>query len=684
MLTFLLFPLLQTDAVTHTNHLANETSPYLLQHAHNPVDWYPWGKEALERAKKENLPIFLSIGYSACHWCHVMERESFENEDIAEILNTSFISIKVDREERPDLDDLYMAAVQKMTGSGGWPMSVFLTPELKPFYGGTYFPPTAKWGKPGFIDLLQGITDAWLNREDEILASADGLSQSLILSFPPAPEVHLPSKEQWKELEAGWLNAFSQTFDATWGGFGSAPKFPHAEDLRWLFAMAERADVGAAKKARDMALHTLRKMASGGMYDQIGGGFARYSVDAQWLIPHFEKMLYDQGTLLPTYLEAWRQTNDDFFRHVVEETSDYLLREMRNLGGAFFSSTDADSEGEEGKFFAWTPEELTEVLGKADGKKAAILFGVTEKGNFEHGTSALTRAGNLFTTDAIQMRQKLYNARSKRVPPATDDKILTAWNGLAIDALAQAGMQLGRKDYVQASEQAAEFLLYNLRKDEQWFRSWRNGKAQHAALLEDYAYLGRAFASLFQATGKEEWLKEAEAIGVIILRDFQDSGTAIFWDTDGKDATVIQRRKSPWDGAIPSANAATLELFSKLFAFTQKDSWKEEAMNGFSAILQMARNNPRGFTSTLRPMAWMVQEPGVAVVIGEEGADAWREAFAKPGTPFLLPVFSPKGKPDSDFGLFHSRAALNGKATLYLCHGKTCEAPTSHPEVWHR
>jgi uncharacterized protein YyaL (SSP411 family) len=685
-MSILLAPLIllfQELEPVHTNHLAQETSPYLLQHAHNPVDWYPWGPVALERAKAEKKPIFLSIGYSACHWCHVMERESFENEDIAEILNEHFISIKVDREERPDLDDFYMAAVQRMTGGGGWPMTVFLTPELKPFYGGTYFPPTAKWGKPGFIDLLRSITDAWMNRQDEIRASADGLTQALEMKFPPQPEVVLPTPKAFGELEKIWLGEFEKVFDSDWGGFGKAPKFPHAEDLRWLLSAAER--LGPKQKtAHDMVLFTLRKMASGGMYDQIGGGFARYSVDAKWLIPHFEKMLYDQGTLLPAYLEAWRQTGDGFFRGVVEETVDYLLRDMRHDGGAFFSSTDADSEGEEGKFFAWTPAQLIEILGDKDGKKAADLFGVTKAGNFEHGKSALTRSGDFSSDDAKRIRPLLYQARLKRVPPGTDDKILTAWNGLALDAIAQAGFTLGRADYIAAAESGGKFLLANLRKNGQWLRAWRNGKAQHSALLEDHAYLGRAFLSLFQATGKAVWLKEAEAIAETMVARFGDLETGVFWDSDGLDPTLIQRRKSPWDGAIPSPNSVALEVLLKLHAFTQKEVWEKRWRAGFAAVLPMCQRNPRGFSGTMRPLAWAVDEPAVAVVVGSRGADAWRLAFSRPGQGKVLPVFLAQADVNSKLGLFASRPEIDGKATLYLCRGKTCEAPNNDPQGWHR
>ncbi|MDP6850698.1 MAG: thioredoxin domain-containing protein, partial [Planctomycetota bacterium] len=444
------------------NHLAHETSPYLLQHAYNPVDWYPWGEEALALSKAQNRPIFLSIGYSACHWCHVMERESFEDDEIAEYLNEHFVCIKVDREERPDLDDLYMAAVQQMTGGGGWPMSVFLTPDLRPFFGGTYFPPRAKFGRPGFLDLIMEIKTAWETRQDEIVKAANQMGEQLAVRLPAAPDRDLPTPSKLGERELNWVTAFAKQYDATWGGFGNAPKFPHTDDLLLLLGISSR---HGSDEARRMAFHSLHKMADGGMYDQLGGGFARYSTDEKWLIPHFEKMLYDQGTLIPCYLEAWRQSDNPFFERIARESCDYLIREMQSPKGGFWSSTDADSEGEEGKFFAWTPQELVDALGEKDGAWAAIVFGVSPEGNFEHGKSALTLRGELHSKDPERfhrIRAKLYSTRSQRIAPATDDKVLCAWNGLAIHALAQAGLLFGEAKYTEAAEKAGNFLLEEL------------------------------------------------------------------------------------------------------------------------------------------------------------------------------------------------------------------------------
>jgi uncharacterized protein YyaL (SSP411 family) len=694
----MLAPLLgaQEDARPQ-NHLADQTSPYLLQHVRNPVDWWPWGPAALERAVAEDKPIFLSIGYSACHWCHVMEKESFENEEVAAFLNQHFVSIKVDREERPDLDELYMEAVQRMTGSGGWPMTVFLTPERKPFYGGTYFPPVAQHGRPGFLDLLHGVQDAWTNRRAELLAAAEEMSGMLAVDFPPAPaSKDLPSAKELRRLYEDWSEDLRAAYDPVYGGFGAAPKFPHAEYLRFLLAAAAEIGGLAGNGARDMSLHSLRKMAAGGMYDQIGGGFARYSVDKMWLIPHFEKMLYDQGTLIPAYVDAWRVSGDVFFAQIARECCDYLLREMQGPAGGFYASTDADSEGHEGRFFAWTPAQLSDVLGPERGAFAAWRYGVTEKGTFEEGSSvlqaalsaegALKKAG-LKASDpaayAEQVRADLYAARAKRVPPGLDDKIVLGWNGLAVDALAMAGRVLDEPRYTAAAERCARFLLEELRaEDGSWSRTWRGGVAKHRAVLEDHAYLLRGFISLFQSTGEEMWLREAETLGQLILHHFGDAETGLLWDTDGADVSVLHRRKSPHDGAIPSPNAVALECFTLLHAFTQEAAWFEAAQAGTAASLPLIMRSPTGFLTGARALAGAVNEPAVAVVIGTGASDslsAWRLQLAGKSHFAVLPVFRAAAAPDSPLGLFTSRTARDGKATLYLCRGRTCEAPRTAP-----
>lgn len=682
----------------HVNHLIHETSPYLLQHANNPVDWYPWGEEALQRSKAEQKPIFLSIGYSACHWCHVMEHESFEDAEIAAYLNEHFVNIKVDREERPDLDDIYMAAVQRMTGSGGWPMSVWLTPDLKPFYGGTYFPPESKYGRPGFLEINRFLVDAWTNRRDEINTATDQLMQALTNQYPTlAEEVGLVNLPALTKAEKSWVDTFHDNYDSTDGGFGQAPKFPRAEDLRFLLAAAARhPDELEGAKATEMALHTLRRMAAGGMYDRLAGGFSRYSVDGQWLIPHFEKMLYDQGTLLPAYLEAYALSGDPAFRRIATETADYLLREMIGPTGGIYSATDADSEGVEGKFFVWTPESLKEVLGEKKAAFAMALYGVTEKGNFEHGQSVLTDAlspalaaqrAELPMDQGLKLEKEvqatLYTARLERIPPLLDDKVLTAWNGLAIDALAMAGRQLNDDRYTKAAEEAAEFVIRELQQDDhRLLRAWREGKAQHAAVLQDYAYFLKGLLSLFQSTADPRWIDEAEILATAMIHDFWDAETGIFWDTDGRDPNLLQRLKQPWDGATPAPNAVALEALLILHALTQKEEYRGIAVRGYAAVKEMAFRNPQSFSATLRPLRWAVQEPGVAVVVGtgtSESLEDWRGALAQPKYMDVLPVFKFDPDTGSPMPLLSGRGPLDGKPAMYLCQGQTCQLPVTEP-----
>ncbi|MAW60281.1 MAG: thioredoxin domain-containing protein [Planctomycetes bacterium] len=680
----------EADSPRPRNHLVGETSPYLLQHVNNPVDWYPWGEAALSRARELDRPIFLSIGYSACHWCHVMEHESFENELVAAFLNQHFVSIKVDREERPDLDELYMSAVQKMTGSGGWPMTVFLTPELQPFYGGTYFPPSARHGRPGFLDLIRGIEQAWRERRPEIEQSARELSDALVLELPEAPEEGgLPEGEALAELLREGVRAFHAEFDPEWGGFGAAPKFPRTDDLRWMLAALPWLPEAEAETVRAMVDRTLTAMAAGGMYDQIGGGFARYSVDEKWWVPHFEKMLYDQGTLIPTYLDGWCQLGQPRFEEVARASCDYLLRERRDPGGAFWSATDADSEGVEGKFFAWTPAQLVEVLGEEKGAWAAARYGVPEAGTFEHGTSVLRELEAPAGTPPEweeEVRAALYAARAQRIAPGNDDKILTAWNGLAIDALATAGRVLGEPRYTEAARDAAGFLLDALRgEDGRWRRSWRAGKAQHDAVLEDYAYLCRGLLALFQATGDERWLTEAAALGQIMLDDFWDERSGVFFNTDGRDATVLHRMQSPWDGATPSPNAVAIESLLMLHAFTLEEAWRAPAQRGLHALLGSLRRMPRAFAATLRLLPLAAGEPRVAVVIGAGSADsmtAWRTFLHSAQAPPALLVFRESAAPECELGLFAHRPARDGQATLYFCEGAHCRAPLTDPAAF--
>ena len=522
-----------TAPASFTNHLAHETSPYLRQHAHNPVDWYAWGPEALERARRLDRPIFLSIGYSACHWCHVMEHESFENEEIAKTLNEHFVSIKVDREERPDLDQVYMTAVQRMTGQGGWPLTVFLTPDLRPFTGGTYFPPEDKYGRRGFRGVLLMLADAWRTRRAEIDRAAGELTEFLQAVAGTRPE---PGGLDEKLLR-GAADALSRAFDPIHGGFGQAPKFPHPMDLRLLLRTSKRF---GDDHALHVVRHTLDRMAMGGLYDHVGGGFARYSTDARWFAPHFEKMLYDNALLVPCYAEAFQITGEPFYREIIEETLAWVKREMTSPEGPFYSTLDADSEGEEGKFYVWTADEIEQVLGQ-DAATFNAVYGVEPEGNWEHGRNILFRAktfdqyARLTHVSEAELksllaacRKKLFTIREGRIRPGRDEKVLTAWNGLMIGALAQAAAALDEPEYAESAARAAGFILDRMRTPEgRLFRAWSAGSPPKLnAYLEDYAYLLEGLISLYEATFDPRWIREALDLSGVLIDQF--------WDADGR------------------------------------------------------------------------------------------------------------------------------------------------------
>ncbi|HTM52960.1 MAG TPA: thioredoxin domain-containing protein [Pirellulales bacterium] len=580
------------------NRLATQSSPYLLQHAGNPVDWYPWGKDALERARAESLPIFLSIGYSACHWCHVMEHESFEDAEIARFLNEHFVCIKVDREERPDLDQIYMNAVQLMTGRGGWPMSVFLTPELKPFYGGTYWPPTARMGMPGFDQVLEAVSDAWKNRRADALAQANSLSEHLRQIAQPTAAAG--------PLDQGMLERagsdVARSFDPTYGGFGSAPKFPHPFDLRLLLRLWRR-------HQREDLLHvvtfTLEKMAAGGIYDQLGGGFHRYSVDERWLVPHFEKMLYDNALLVPCYLEAHLVTGREDFARIARETCDYVLREMTSPEGGFYSTQDADSEGVEGKFFVWTLAEVRAILGEAPARAFELVYEVTQEGNFEHGQSILNRPRPLeacaaelgrdpveLAQELAESRVKLLEARERRVHPGLDDKVIVAWNGLMIDALAQAAAVLQEPRYLIAAQRAAHFLLEHARRpDGRLLHSWRRGTATLDAYLDDYVCLCNALVSLYEVDFDEHWISEACVLADLVLELFRDQEDDGFFFTASDHEELITRPKDLYDNATPSGNSVAALALLRLAKLSGRDAYRagaDSALRGGAVVAQQA------------------------------------------------------------------------------------------------
>src|SRR5215211_2683541 len=536
------------------NRLAQETSPYLLQHKDNPVDWCAWGEEALTRARDEDLPILLSIGYSACHWCHVMERESFEDPATAALMNEHFVCIKLDREERPDLDSIYMEACQSMTGSGGWPLNVFLTPEQVPFYAGTYFPPESRMGMPSWRQVLEAVAHAWQEKRDEIRAGGSRVAQRL-----QGGAMLRPSTEPMdaRELDAA-VEALRSQYDRAHGGFGGAPKFPPASALEFLLRRGEL----------EMTSQTLRAMASGGMYDQVGGGFARYSVDAYWLVPHFEKMLYDNALLARAYLHGWQVTGDPLFRSVVEETLDWALREMRAPEGGFYSALDADSEGEEGRFYVWTVDELRAALEREpDADEAIAWFGATDRGNFEGSNIPVRGPGEPERRDA--WRRRLYEARARRVWPGLDDKRLTSWNALMISALADAGAALERDDYLDAAGEAAAFVLRDLRDGRgRLLRSWKDGQGKLNAYLEDHAFLLEALISLYEASFEPRWFGEARALADSMIERFADDDNGGFFETSSDHEQLVARRKDLEDHPIPAGNSSAAYGLLRLAALT--------------------------------------------------------------------------------------------------------------------
>ena len=576
------------------NRLAGETSPYLQQHKDNPVDWYPWSEDALGRARAEDRPILLSVGYSACHWCHVMAHESFEDPDTARVMNELFVNVKVDREERPDVDAIYMEAVQAMTGHGGWPMTVFLTPTGEPFFGGTYFPKEARAGLPGFVELCRAVDDAWRTRRPELLEQATRLTEALgrVSELAPAAEAIRSSTVQ------AAVESLRSQFDATWGGFGRAPKFPQETSIE-LVLRAYAQDKGP--ELLNVVTTTLDAMASGGIYDHLGGGFARYSVDTFWMVPHFEKMLYNQALLARVYLHAWQVTGDGRYLQVATETIEYVLRDLRHPAGGLFSAEDADSEGVEGKFYVWRAEEMATVL-DADAPAASAWWGVTAGGNFE-GANILHRPirGDIRRPEYIdRARRRLLDVRNRRVRPGLDDKVLTEWNALFVATLAEAGAAAGDARWLAAAVATAEFLLSQLRRpDGRWLRSWQGGRSQHLAYAGDYAALVDAFTRLAEATGQARWINEARAAA--------DGMLALFWDaergglyTTGNDAErLITRSKDVLDGATPSANSAAALALLRLAALTGSDVYRQRAEDTIRLLSGPAAEHPTAFAHLL-------------------------------------------------------------------------------------
>ena len=671
------------------NRLIHETSPYLLQHAYNLVDWHPWGAEALQAARELNRPILLSIGYSACHWCHVMERESFENEPIAALMNRHFVCIKVDREERPDLDEIYMAATVAMNhGQGGWPMTVFLTPEQQPFFAGTYFPPDDRWGRPGFPSLLKKIAEVW-NRD------ADGLRRQ-------AQEMTAQLQREWQtpnpvsvsdQILETVVHDFGEDFDARFGGFGAAPKFPPAAALSLLLRCYRRTGDG---KALQMVTKTLDSMAAGGIYDHIGGGFARYSTDERWLVPHFEKMLYDNALLARAYLEAYQVTKQESYRHIVTEVLDYILREMTDPEGGFYSATDADSEGVEGKFFVWRAEEIREALNNdEDVRRFCACYDITAQGNWEHtnipnrmrAIDTVARELDL-TVDELQetirrVRPLLYEARKRRVPPALDDKIITAWNGMMISAMAEAGRVLDRSDYVKSARRSADFLIRIHRTANGCLlRTSRKGRAHLDAVLEDYAYLGEGLLDLYEACGDERYVEEARVLAERLLESYQDLDHGGFFTTAKEHETLILRGREGADGATPSGNAVAAALLARLSCHLDRRDFREASIGAIRAYGKQMTRYPRAFAKSLALVDLLTEGPIELALIGREddpGFSALLQAMREVYLPNRIIAVTHIVDGSSALPLLAGKTTVNGHAALYLCRNFSCQQPLTDP-----
>ena len=672
---------------SHTNSLINETSPYLLQHAHNPVDWYAWGAEALEKARAEDKPILLSIGYSACHWCHVMEHESFENEEIAKLMNENFVNIKVDREERPDLDQIYMNAVQMMTGHGGWPMTVFLTPEGVPFYGGTYFPPEDRYQMPGFRRILLSVADAYRTRPAEVAQTAETMQHHL---------AHLGESTTSNELLTTDLldsayTRIARSYDKVNGGFGGAPKFPPAMTLEFFLRTYHR--TGRAE-ILEMVQETCRKMANGGIYDQLGGGFHRYSTDAKWLVPHFEKMLYDNALLSRLYLHLYQLTHDPFARRIAEETLDYVLREMTDKGGGFYSTQDADSEGHEGKFFVWSREEIDRAFGKEDSALFCAYYDVTTAGNFE-GLNILhvTRPAEEVAADfnvPIQHfnevldrgRKLLFQIREQRVKPGRDEKILSAWNGLMLVSFAEASAILQRDDFREAAVRNAGFVLASMQKEGLLLRTSKDGVAKLNGYLEDYACLIDGLITLFEVTGKLHWLEQAVKLADKMNEEFWDDEDGGFFCTGKTHERLIVRLKDYLDNATPSGNSVAADVLFRLGRLTGNEAYARKGVTVLRLQSDALMKYPSAFGRALSALDFYLSSPKEIAVIGDSDSDDTRALLHAIWSQYV-PNKVVAAATDHDghaaqlVPLLRERPKVEGKATAYVCENYTCLPPVT-------
>ncbi len=680
-----------------TNLLAREKSPYLLQHKDNPVAWRPWGQEAFAEARRLNRPVFLSIGYSTCHWCHVMAHESFENAETAELMNESFINIKVDREERPDVDRMYMAFVQATTGGGGWPMSVWLTPEGKPFFGGTYFPPRDMYGRAGFPNIIRQIQRLWTENPAAVEQEGSRMMQALdSLARPGMPTNSLPGRDALDEA----FERFATSFDSVDGGFGGAPKFPRPAVFNFLLRYSTLAENERGGRAREMVLHTLHKMAAGGMYDHLGGGFHRYSVDATWHVPHFEKMLYDQAQAAVSYLEAWQLTKEDFFARIVRETLDYVLREMTHAGGAFFSAEDADSllshegkEHAEGAFYVWTEGEILEVLGLEDGEKFCRHYGVKEEGNVApendpHGEFTgrnilIEREPAVEGDEELAIsRTKLFARRAHRPRPHLDDKILTAWNGLMISAFAKAGAALQEERYLAAAKKAARFVLEELQKDGQLLRSWRDGASDIAAFAEDYAFFIQGLLDLHEATQETGFLKRAEELQRTQDENFRDEEGGSYFSSRADDPLLPIRMKEDYDGAEPSANSISALNLLRMARIFHRDEWEEYARGIIAAHREQIEQAATAVPQMLVALDLALSPPAQHVIAAskEDSGAEWLRKEHETFLPRRVLLLSRGDASDETLPQeVREMKAAAGKPALYICEDFTCRAPLTEP-----
>ena len=676
----------------YSNHLINETSPYLLQHAHNPVDWYPWGEEAFAKAKAEDKPVIVSIGYSACHWCHVMEHESFEDEAAARLMNESFVSIKVDMEERPDVDQIYMTFVQLTTGRGGWPMNVFMTPDKLPFFGGTYFPPVSRYNMPSWPQILMSIADAWREKRDDLIKSAN----EILGEIQRAGKAEFAPTAISEGILENAFASFVRSFDAANGGFGGAPKFPPAMSLEFLLRYWKRT---GNENALEMVKFTAEKMANGGIYDQLGGGFHRYAVDSIWLVPHFEKMLYDNAQLTRVFLHLFQITKDEFYKRVAVETLEYVKREMLDVSGGFYSTQDADSEGVEGKFFVWTPDEIVELLGEEEAKAFCAFYDVTEEGNFEESNilnvkdpvataPGTDRRGEEFKGQRVG-RERLFTEREKRVKPFRDEKIITAWNGLMLAAFAEAAAILDSEEYLNVAKGNADFLLEHLREpggesqagmpavQSRLLRTWKDGRAKLNGYIEDHANLADGLIELYQVSGETKYLLEAKRLADVMITEFWDDENGGFFFTSNDHEELIVRNKDFYDNATPAGNSVAADVLLKLAKLFGEEKYERFAGSVLRLVAPQISRYPQGFGRALSAMEFYLAPVKEVVIVGPKGNELERELWGE-FRPNLVAALA--GSSNSDLPLLADRAMVDGKPAAYVCENFVCQRPVTTVE----